>query len=44
VIIKANVAAQTVGLIWLGVGIVVLAWFHLTGRRPELASLATEHD
>ena len=44
VIIKANVAAQTVGLIWLGVGIVVLAWFYLTGRRPELASLATEHD
>jgi amino acid transporter len=43
VIVKANVAAQTVGLIWLGVGLVVLAWFYLTGRRPVLSSLGGEH-
>ena len=37
VMIKANVAAQTVGLVWLGVGLVVLATLHATGRRPALA-------
>jgi amino acid transporter len=42
VIVKANVAAQTVGLIWLGVGLAVLAWFHLTGRQPALAALGGE--
>ena len=42
VIIKANVAAQTIGLIWLGVGLAVLAAFHLTGRRPALAGMGAE--
>jgi amino acid transporter len=39
VVIKANVAAQRVGLIWLSVGVVVAAFLWLTGRRPELAGL-----
>lgn len=39
VVIKANVAAQEVGLIWLGVGVVVAAVLWLTGRRPTLAGL-----
>ncbi|MFL5581474.1 MAG: APC family permease, partial [Gemmatimonadaceae bacterium] len=37
VMIKADVAAKTVGLIWLGVGLVVLLSFYLRGRRPELS-------
>ncbi len=37
VMIKADVAAKTVGLMWLGTGIVVLAVFHLSGRAPQLA-------
>lgn len=40
VLIKANIVAQTVGLIWLTVGALVLAFFHLSGRRPELTGLS----
>jgi amino acid transporter len=40
VLIRADVLAQTVGFIWLGVGIVVLIFFYATGRRPELAGLS----
>jgi amino acid transporter len=39
VMIKADVAAKTVGLIWLGVGLAVLAGFYATGRRPALGAL-----
>jgi amino acid transporter len=38
VVINANVLAQTVGLVWLGIGTVVLAGLYLAGRRPVLAS------
>jgi amino acid transporter len=38
VVINANVLAQTVGLIWLGVGAVVLTGLYVAGRRPVLAS------
>ncbi len=41
VLIKANIVAQTVGLIWLAIGIVVLVFFYASGRRPELAVLST---
>jgi hypothetical protein len=27
------------GFVWLGVGLLVLLTFYLTGRRPELAAL-----
>ncbi|NUO96962.1 MAG: APC family permease [Nonomuraea sp.] len=36
VIVNANILAQQVGLIWLGVGVVVLAALYLLGRRPTL--------
>jgi len=39
VMIKADVAAKTVGLIWLGTGLVVLAAFHFSGRAPSLAGM-----
>jgi amino acid transporter len=40
VVINAKVAAQVLGFVWLGIGLIVLAVFYLTGRRPELAGLS----
>ena len=40
VIVRADVAAQRVGLLWLAVGAVVLAAFYGTGRAPRLGALA----
>lgn len=40
VIIKANVAAQRLGLTWLAVGVAVLIFFYTTGRSPQLAGLS----
>ena len=42
VIIRANVAAQRIGLLWLAIGAIVLVAFYLTGRRPRLAGLNQE--
>jgi amino acid transporter len=39
VVIKANVAAQTVGLVWLAVGVLVAVGLYTSGRRPELTGL-----
>jgi amino acid transporter len=39
VMIKAKATAQTVGLVWLGVGLAVLVGFYATGRRPALGGL-----
>lgn len=39
VVINAQVAAQTLGFVWLAIGVVVLVGLVLTGRRPELAGL-----
>jgi amino acid transporter len=36
VVINAQVAAQTLGFIWLGVGMVLLVFLLVTGREPEL--------
>jgi amino acid transporter len=36
VVINAQLAAQTVGLIWLGVGVVLVVFLLATGREPEL--------
>ena len=36
VVINAQVAAQTLGFIWLGIGVVLLVVLLATGRRPEL--------
>ncbi|MFD4971319.1 amino acid permease [Streptomyces sp. NPDC058424] len=39
VVVNANIAAQRLGFVWLGVGAVVLAGLQLTGRRPRLAAM-----
>ena len=36
VVVNANVAAQTLGFVWLGIGVVLLAFLLITGRRPSL--------
>jgi amino acid transporter len=41
VIIKANVAAQRLGLSWLALGVVILVVFYTTGRSPQLAGMNT---
>jgi amino acid transporter len=41
VVINANIAAQVLGFVWLGIGVIVLAVFYATGRRPALAGLST---
>ena len=40
VIINANVLAQTVGFIWIGVGVLVLAGLYIVGNKPTLEGLA----
>ncbi|GGL20921.1 APC family permease [Mangrovihabitans endophyticus] len=37
VVWNANVAAQRLGFVWIGVGLLVLAGLYLAGRRPELS-------
>ncbi|HET9143085.1 APC family permease [Actinophytocola sp.] len=37
VVIKANLAAQVVGLTWLGVGLVIMLVLVFTGRTPRLS-------
>ena len=36
VVVNANVAAQTLGFVWLGIGLVLLVFLLATGRRPSL--------
>jgi amino acid transporter len=36
VVINAQVAAQTLGFVWLGIGLVLLVFLLATGRKPEL--------
>lgn len=36
VVVNAQVAAQTLGFLWLGLGVAVLAYLVATGRKPEL--------
>nr|WP_296066751.1 APC family permease [uncultured Actinoplanes sp.] len=40
VVINANIAAQVLGFVWLGIGVLVLITFYVTGRRPDLAGLS----
>jgi amino acid transporter len=37
VIINAKVAAQHLGFAWFGIGVVLLIFLLVTGRKPELA-------
>ena len=39
VVINANIAAQALGLAWLGLGLLVLLGLYLAGRRPVLSGL-----
>jgi amino acid transporter len=43
VVVEANVAAQAVGLTWLGIGLVVMTVLLVTGRTPALAQPDREH-
>ncbi|MEJ3653038.1 APC family permease [Actinomycetes bacterium KLBMP 9759] len=36
VVINANIAAQVIGFIWMGIGLLVIAGLHLAGRRAKL--------
>jgi len=40
VLIKANILAQRIGLIWLGIGVIVLIGLYVAGRRPRLSGLS----
>ncbi|MCW2677789.1 MAG: putative transporter [Modestobacter sp.] len=40
VVVNAQVAAQRLGFVWLGIGIVLLVFLVATGRKPELAEEA----
>lgn len=40
VVIKANVAAQQVGLTWAGLGIVLLLILIVSGRKPKLSGMS----
>ncbi len=42
VVVNAKVAAQTLGFVWLAIGVVILIGLLLTGRKPKLAG--PEHD
>jgi len=35
VVVNANVAAQTLGFVWLGIGVAILIGLIATGRRPD---------
>ena len=39
VVINAKVAAQTLGFIWLGIGVVLLVFLLATGRKPDLSAI-----
>ncbi|MFG2042118.1 APC family permease [Dactylosporangium sp. NPDC048998] len=39
VAVNANVAAQRLALVWVGVGVVVLIGLYAAGRRPQLSGL-----
>jgi amino acid transporter len=42
VVINAKVAAQQLGFVWLGIGLIVLIGLLVTHRRPELTGIAAE--
>jgi amino acid transporter len=42
VVINANVAAQRLGFVWLGIGVLILIVLYATGRRPNLSGQTLE--
>jgi hypothetical protein len=43
-VINANIAAQVLGAIWFGIGVVVLIVFYALKRRPTLAGISDVPD
>jgi amino acid transporter len=44
VVINADVAAQGLGFVWLGIGVALLVFLLATGRRPDLSAVdAADH-
>jgi amino acid transporter len=39
VVINADVAAQELGFVWLGIGVAILVFLLVTGRRPDLSAV-----
>jgi len=39
VVVNADVAAQKLGFVWLGIGAAILVFLLATGRRPDLAAI-----
>jgi amino acid transporter len=44
VVVNADVAAQTLGFVWLGIGVAVLIGLTAAGRRPVLAGMSSEEE
>jgi amino acid transporter len=44
VVYNAKIAAQIVGGIWFGVGVLILIGLYLAGRRPRLAGLGADEE
>jgi hypothetical protein len=42
VVINANVAAQRLGFVWLGIGVLILIVLYVSGRRPHLSGQTLE--
>ncbi|GAA4565244.1 APC family permease [Planotetraspora kaengkrachanensis] len=42
VVINASIAAQTLGFVWLAIGVVILVVSYLMGRRPTLSGINSE--
>lgn len=39
VVVNAQVAAQTLGFVWLAIGVAVLVFLLVTGRRADLSAI-----
>jgi len=44
VVYNAKIAAQVVGGIWFGIGVLILIGLYLAGRRPRLSGLAADEE
>jgi len=44
VVYNAKIAAQVVGGIWFGIGVLILIGLYLAGRRPRLSGLAPDEE
>jgi len=43
VVVNANVAAQRLGFVWIGLGVLILVGLYLAGRRPVLSGFTPAH-